>query len=237
MGDRVESNSIDKGSKIMMIILGIVMATVLGGLVGYMLGKGMEPDTMKMDSKSASTSTLRSVDAHLLFDGLFRQHVTTNLLVTRNVIDGAGQDKIQSSMVMQNVNIDAIANAIGGVYGDAVKSAVKASFIEHLTNSNKYAQAVATDNKVAEAQALTSLQVSLHKIADVFHSFIPTLTLDALYSMLNAHEIIMNQVAEEYKAGNFKRAYELESRSLQQTSESTRTLVKAIVDSNPYMFK
>lgn len=221
----------------MMIFLGIVMTTVLGGLIGYMLGKGMDPDTMKMDTESASTSTVKSIDVHLLFDGLFRQHVTTNLLVTRNVIDGASQDKIQSSMGMQNASTDAIANAIGGIYGDDAKNTVKASFVEHLAYSNQYAQAVATDNKVVEVQALGALQTSLRNIADVFHGIIPALTSNVLYEKLNAHEIIMNQVAEEYKAGNFKRAYELESRSLQQTSESTRILVRAIVDSNPYMFK
>lgn len=221
------------------IMVGIIVALIVGLGGGYLLGKNMESDDKKSNTSSQQNMTSNEKTAQLgvTLDGLLREHVSSSLTVTRNIVDGASAEKQKGAEDAQTANAVAIANAVGSIYGDEAKTAITTPFVEHITNSNNYAKAVAANDMAAQESSLTALQANLREVATVFNSVIPSLSVDTLYDALNAHETLLNDAVKEYKAGNFTKAYELESEALTQISGGAAALTGGIVASKPDMFK
>jgi len=215
-------------------VVAVVIALGLGILGGYMIGNNMKD--MDSDETASTGQTVKQADLRVALNGLLREHVTSSLIVTRNIVDGASQQKIDGAKAAQTANAVAIATAVGGIYGDDAQTAITTPFVEHITQSNNYAQAVADGDTMAQATSLTALRAELRKVATVFNSVIPSLPVDTLYDALSAHEDLLNQAAVEYKAGNFEKAYELENEALVQISGGAEALAGGIVKSKPDMF-
>ena len=216
------------------VVLAVVVALALGIFGGYMIGNNMKD----MDSnESASTEqSVAQADLRVALNNALREHVTSSLVVTRNIVDGASQQKIDGAKAAQTANAVAIATTVGDLYGDDAQTAITAPFVEHIAQSNNYAQAVANGDTMAQATSLTALRAELRKVATVFNSVIPSVPTDTLYEALSAHEDLLNQAAVEYKAGNFEKAYELENEALVQISGGAEALAGGIVKSKPDMF-
>lgn len=222
-------------SKVAMVV-GVAIALVVGGAAGYMISDNMKSDN-NMNSQTMASTTTKSADLRVTMNNLLREHVTTSLTVTRGIVDGMPADKLKGAEAAQTANAVAIATAVGSIYGDDAKAAITTPFVEHIVQSNAYAQAVASNNMDGQATALTALRVELRKVADVFHSVIPSVSSDDLYAALNTHEELLNQSATEYKAGNFEKAYMLEMDALTQISGGAEVLSTGIIAAKPDMFK
>jgi len=215
------------------IIIGVLIALGLGLFGGYMIGN---MNANKTEEQSASTVSTEQTDLRVGLNNLLREHVTSSLVVTRNIVDGASTDKIEGSKAAQTANAVAIATAVGGIYGQEAQDAITTPFVEHIAQSNNYAQAVANGDMAAQDSSLAALRAELRKVATVFNSVIPSLSADTLYEALSAHEDLLNQAAVEYKAGNFAKAYELENEALVQISGGADALSGGIIESKPDMF-
>lgn len=225
----MESNS----SKIV-IIVGVVVALALGIFSGYMLGNNN--NNMSSTQSNVAKQSTGQADLRVGLNNMLREHVTSSLVVTRNIVDGASADKIEGAKAAQTANAVAIATAVGDIYGMEAQDALTAPFVEHIAQSNNYAQAVANSDMAGQDTALTALRAELRKVATVFNSVIPSVPTDTLYEALSAHEDLLNQAAVEYKAGNFAKAYELENDALVQISGGAEALAGGIVESKPDMF-
>ena len=229
--DKDKTNSAGKVAT--MLVLGVI----LGGAIAYPIGHAMANDSMSSNMTQSSTSTTtKAADLRATLNNALREHVTTNLQVSYNIIDEAPEARMQASLDAQTANAVAIADAVGSVYGDKAKTAVTQPFVDHLTQSNNYAKAVKAGDKDAEATALAALRVNIRQVADVFHSVIPSLSSDTLYQALDQHEELMNQVAAAYQAGDYQKAYQLEDQALTQISGGADALAKGIVASKPDSF-
>ena len=222
-----------KTSKLVAIVA-ILVALGLGLFGGYMIGNNM--DDMNTNESATTEQSTAKADLRVALNNALREHVTSSLTVTRNIVDGASQQKIDGAKAAQTANAVAIATTVGDLYGDDAKTAITAPFVEHIAQSNNYAQAVADGDTMAQATALTALRAELRKVATVFNSVIPSLPTDTLYEALSAHEDLLNQAAVEYKAGNFEKAYQLENDALVQISGGAEALAGGIVESKPDMF-
>ena len=223
----------NKSSRLVTVVA-VVAALAVGVFGGYAIGN-MNKDMGMKDSASTQQST-KVADLRVGMNNLLREHVTSSLTVTRNIVDGASASKIEGAKAAQTENAVAIATTVGSVYGKEAQDAITTPFVEHITQSNNYAQAVADGDTMAQATALTALRAELRKVATVFNSVIPSVPTDALYDALSAHEDLLNQAAVEYKAGNFTKAYELENEALVQISGGAEVLTNGIVKSKPDMF-
>lgn len=225
-------------NKVIMPILFILIGVIVGGAIAYpiasMMGKN---DATNNSSIVTPSTTTKAAALRATMNNLLREHVTTNLTVSYNIIDNASEAKTKAGLDAQTANAVAIANAVGSIYGDDAKAAITTPFVDHLTQSNNYAKAVHANDKDAEGAALTALQTNLRQVADVFASVIPSVSSDTLYSALNQHEELMNQVAMAYQAGDFEKAYQLENQALTQISGGADALSEGIVASKPDMFK
>jgi uncharacterized protein HemX len=225
----MESNT----SKLVSIVA-VLVALGLGLFGGYMIGNNMED--MNTNESASTQQSVKQADLRVAMNNMLREHVTSSLVVTRNIVDGASQQKIDGAKAAQTANAVAIATAVGGIYGKDAQDAITTPFVEHIAQSNNYAQAVADGDTMAQATALTALRAELRKVATVFNSVIPSVPTDTLYEALSAHEDLLNQAAVEYKAGNFEKAYQLENDALVQISGGAEALSGGIVKSKPDMF-
>ena len=225
-----------KNSSIIVTVVAVVVSLGLGMLVGSAISMNMNKDT---NSSTMTAVTADSSAAKLRVDmnNLLREHVSSSLIVTRNIVDGASDAKITGAKAAQTANAVAIATAVGSIYGQEAQDAITPPFVEHIAQSNNYATAVKNGDMAAQETSLTALRAELRKVADVFHSVIPSLPADTLYEALSAHEDLLNQAAVEYQAGNFEKAYELENDALVQISGGADVLTKGIIAAKPDMFK
>jgi len=212
----------------------VLVALGLGLFGGYMIGNNM--DDMRTNDSAMTQQSTKQADLRVALNNLLREHVTSSLVVTRNIVDGESQQKIDGAKAAQTANAVAIATAVGGIYGKDAQDAITTPFVEHIAQSNNYAKAVADGDTMAQATALTALRAELRKVATVFNSVIPSVPTDTLYEALSAHEDLLNQAAVEYKAGNFEKAYQLENDALVQISGGAEALAGGIVKSKPDMF-
>lgn len=217
-----------------LIVLGIVAALAVGTFTGYMI-KNNSSEMNETVTETTEGST-KVADLRVGLNNLLREHVTSSLTVTRNIVDGASQEKIDGSKAAQTANAVAIAETVGSVYGDEAKAAITTPFVEHIAQSNNYAQAVKDGNMSAQESSLAALRAELRKVADVFHSVIPSLPSDTLYDALSAHEDLLNDAAVAYNAGDYEKAYALENEALVQISGGAEALATGIVASKPDMF-
>lgn len=216
------------------VILAAVAALALGVFGGYMIGNSKTD--MGSNASAMTQQSVKQADLRVGLNNALREHVTSSLAVTRNIVDGASTQKIDGAKAAQTANAVAIATTVGDIYGKKAQDAITAPFVEHIAQSNNYAQAVADGDMMAQDAALTALRAELRKVATVFNSVIPSVATDTLYEALSAHEDLLNQAAIEYKAGNFEKAYSLENEALVQISGGAEALAGGIVTSKPDMF-
>lgn len=220
----------------LLVVIGIIAALGIGVLAGSALGM---KDKNESQNNNTVAVTADSPAAKLRVDmnNLLREHVSSSLTVTRNIVDGASQEKIDGATAAQTANAVAIATAVGSIYGQEAQDAITPPFVEHISQSNKYAAAVKSNDMAAQEAALTALRAELRKVADIFNSVIPSVPADSLYDALSAHEDLLNQAAIEYNNGNFEKAYALENEALVQISGGADVLTTGIIEAKPDMFK
>ena len=227
-----------KNGVVSKIILFAIIGVIVGGAIAYPIAHMMGKDSVKQTTSSVAASTdTKAAGLRVTLNNLLREHVTTNLTVSYNIIDKVSDAKMQASLDAQTANAVAIANAVGSIYGDDAKAAITTPFVDHLTQSNNYAKAVLAGDTAGEASSLAALQVNLRQIADVFHSVIPSLSSDTLYGALNDHEALMNKVAVAYQSGDYTMAYQLEDQALTQISGGADAIAGGILAAKPDSFK
>jgi hypothetical protein len=226
------NNNSSKIIAVVAIVAALGAGTLLGSMINMNTQKTNESNMTTNVSADSSAAKLR-----VTMNNLLREHVSSSLIVTRNIVDGASDEKIAGAKAAQTANAVAIAKAVGGIYGEEAQNAITPPFVEHIAQSNNYAMAVKNGDSAAQETSLTALRAELRKVADVFNSVIPSLDSDTLYAALSAHEDLLNQAAVEYQSGNFEKAYNLENEALVQISGGADALTAGIIAAKPDMFK
>lgn len=226
-----------KNSSIVTTIVAVIVALGIGGVVGAMIGMNNKMDTTVSSSNGKMAAESSAAKLRVDMNNLLREHVSSSLTVTRNIADGASQEKIDGAKAAQTANAVAIATAVGSIYGKDAQDAITPPFVEHIAQSNNYAVAVKNGDMAGQETALAALRAELRKVADIFHSVIPSVSSDTLYESLSAHEDLLNKAAVEYQNGNYEKAYELENEALVQISGGADALTTGIIASKPDMFK
>ena len=176
-----------------------------------------------------------AIDLRVGLNNLLREHVSVSLDATRAIASESPQYQIEAANASQLANSDALAAAVGSVYGEDAQYQFSELFREHITESNNYAQAVADGDEEAKEAALMELQEYLNDIAG-FLSGATGLPEDAVYNLLNEHEELINESTVAFNNGDYARSYEVERTALDQVSGIADTLAEAIVASKPDKF-
>jgi exosome complex RNA-binding protein Csl4 len=220
------------------LLVGVVGLTS-GYVPGVSAGRALASDASMMTEPMHAEHKKKSqaaMDLRVGMNNLLREHVSTSLDVTRGLADQAPQAQIDGAMAAQYANADALAAAVGSVYGGAAQAQFSELFKEHITESNAYAQAVGNGDPVAKEAARVELQEYLTEIAAFFSGAIPGLQAQDVYGMLNEHEELINKSTEAYKAGDFVASYQLEREALKQISMAADALSSGIIATQPDKF-
>lgn len=218
------------------IIVATIVALVIGGAAGYAMGMGKHGDTMSSAATTQSTaSPSKAADLRVGLNNLLREHVSVSLAVTRDIVDNSPD--LEASKAAQTANAVDIAKAVGSIYGEEAQAKITPMFVDHITESNKFAAAVANGDMAAKDAANAELKEYLNEIAGFFSGAISTLPQDAVYELLETHENLLNESIEAYKAGDFTKSYELERQALAQAGFIGDALAKGIVETKPELFK
>lgn len=219
------------------VVVAIVVALGLGTLLGSMIGMNKSEETTQQDTTSMVSADSKAAKLRVDLNNLLREHVSSSLTVTRNIADGASEEKLNGAKAAQTANAVAIATAVGSIYGQDAQDAITTPFVEHITQSNNYAVAVKSGDMAAQETALNALRVELRKVADIFNSVIPSVSSDSLYEALSAHEDLLNSAAVAYQNGEYEKAFKLENEALVQISGGADVLTTGILAAKPDMFR
>lgn len=129
------------------VIIAAVVALLVGGVSGYAIGMGMENKSDTKSSSQAMAPTDKTNELRVGMNNLLREHVSSSLVVTRNIVDGKPQDVVDASVAAQMANAGDIATAVGMVYGEEAKEKITGLFVDHIKESNKYAVAIAAGDE------------------------------------------------------------------------------------------
>lgn len=218
-------------------IIAAVVALLVGGVSGYAIGMGIENKPETKPSSQTMAPTNKANELRVGMNNLLREHVSSSLVVTRNIVDVKPQDVVDASVAAQMANAGDIATAVGTVYGDEAKEQITGMFVNHIKESNKYVAAVAAGDEQAKMMAVTELKEYLNDISAFFSGAINDLPKDDVYALLEKHETLLNDSIDAYKAGDFTRSYELEREALTQVSTIADALSSGIVATKPELFK
>ena len=180
------------------------------------------------------TTDTPAADLRVAMNNLFSEHVDVSAEVMRNIIDDSSD--LEASKEAQMDNAVEIAEAFGSLYGSDVQELVGEAFIEHIEFSNEYAEAVDDMDENAKDDADDELDEYLREISVLLASVIDTVDEETAYSVLRDHEDLMNEAAEQYKAGRYSQAYETEREALKQIQVVSDVLSQGVVDTMPEDF-
>jgi hypothetical protein len=178
-----------------------------------------------------------SANLRVGLNNLLREHVTTNVTVNHSIAGGASAAEVEAGVQAQLANSDALAAAVGSIYGADAQAQFSEMFREHIEESNNYAIAAAAGDESAKAAAAVELQEYLQEIATFFSTAIPVLPYDAVYGLLSEHEDLINQSTVAFAAGDFSLAYQLEAQALVQVSTIADALAAGIIETQPTLFE
>lgn len=226
-------------SKTAVVVAGIV-ALVIGGGVGYAAGASMDNthnSTTSNAQMKVEEPTAPAADLRVGMNNLLREHVSSSLNVTRNIADKSPQKDIDAAIAAQMANAGEIAAAVGSVYGEEAKAQITELFVDHINESNAYAQAVESGNEAAQQEALKEMEEYLREISAFFSGAINGLPEDTVYGLLQEHETLLNDSVVAYNNGDFAKSYELERKALTQVSGIADAIAGGIVETKPDLFK
>lgn len=197
--------------------------------------QGSTNASVMMSQEAKETKAAK--DLRVALTTLLQEHVTTNLEVNRAIASGATSAEISVANEGQIANANALAAAVGSVYGEAAGAQFSELFLEHIEESNNFAVAVAAGDEEAKALANEELQEYLVDIANFFSGAISVLPADAVYGLLLEHETLMNQSTEALVNQNFGQSKKIEQQAIRQITVVAEALAAGIVETQPQLFK
>ena len=218
-------------------VIAVVVALLVGGVIGYAVGMSMENNLETKSSIQTMAPTDKAGELRVGMNNLLREHVSSSLVVTRNIADCRPHDIVDASIAVQMANAGDIATVLGTGYGDEAKEKIAGMFVDHIKESNNYAAAVASGDEEAKKMAVTELQEYVNDISGLFGEAINDLPKDDVYALLEKHEMLLYDSIDAYKAGGSTRSYELEREALAQVSTIADVLSSGIVATKPELFK
>lgn len=193
------------------------------------------PYSQHQSGQDMSGHSQAATDLRVGLNNLLAEHVTSSLNVTRAIASQAPQRNIDGAVEAQYANADALAAAVGSVYGGEAQAQFAGLFREHIVASNQYAMAVAVGDEAGKQAANAELREYLNELSSFFSSA-TGLPMQDVYGLLNEHEELINKSTDAYKAGDYVQSYQMEREALKQVGRIADALTGGIVMSLPERF-
>jgi len=234
---------------------GMVVAAILGLLVGYVACQMTEsdmPDQSASTVKKEAVSTAKAdepamppaaiapkidtkaADLRLMINALDRQHVGLVGNATRNGFDGDADFKASADSL--DINSVAIAKAIGTIYGADAEKRFLEIWRSHVTFFVDYTVASKKDDKPGMEKALANLAGYVDAISDFLSNANPNLPREAVKQLFTEHVALLKSMVDNHAAANYSASYAKQMEADKQAGMISDGLAGAIVKQYPEKF-
>lgn len=242
MGQRISRQA----GKATTVALAALVALVVGGAGGYMLGfkkdenaTGSATTTTNGTSSSASgsaagsTSTVtKAADLRTLLNNLESDHVDLASAATRAGYDAAPSFSAAAGNLSKNT--EDLAAAITSVYGPEAGAKFKAIWASHIGFFVDYTTAAKKKDVAGMNKAVQNLNGYVEAIADFFSKANPNLPKEAVASLVTEHVGLLRQAVDKYATADYSGSYAAQAQARSQiTTKIADTIAGAIVKQKP----
>ena len=180
------------------------------------------------------TTATPAADLRVTLNSLLREHVNLGMSALYNVIDGA--EATTASVEALDDNTNELAATIGSVYGDDAQDAFDEIWTAHIGFFASYATGLRTDDEDLRDDAKTDLENYQIDISNFFNGALPAIDKSVVIAGSGEHKDLLIAAMDEYAAGDFAAAYEVQREADKQIAGIANLLAGEIVNQNPELF-
>jgi hypothetical protein len=159
------------------------------------------PDRFPGDSTSDGASLQVTLNSTMV------QHVAYAATATNAALGGRAAE-FDAAAALLDVNSQAIAMAVGSVYGEGAGQAFLPLWRKHIGFFVDYTKALATQDEAAADAAVADLTAYAGELAVFFNSANPDLSKDTVSGLVAEHIVTLKSVVDAQAAGNQPEAYQ-----------------------------
>ena len=227
----------DKAKSSVLIVA--VLALVIGAGLGYLLGnKGKGGETANNNQNSSAKSdpntATKAADLRVLLNNLETEHVSLAAAATRAGFDG--DPAFQAAAGQLDKNSNALADAVGSVYGPDARTRFYEIWASHIGFFVDYTVAAKKGDQAGMAKAVENLNGYVEAISDFLSKANPNLPKDAVAQLVGEHVGLLKNAVDKHGAADYAASYEAEDQARDQISTIANTLAGAIVKQKPGNF-
>ncbi|HUP26268.1 MAG TPA: hypothetical protein VM124_01315 [Candidatus Limnocylindrales bacterium] len=215
-----------------------IVALVIGGGAGYVLGHKKDDTTKNVSSQSnsAPATDTKSAGLRVLLNNLEAQHVDLASAATRAGF--SGDKSFQAAAGALDKNSHALADAVGSVYGKEAGDKFYEIWNSHIGFFVNYTVAASKGDKAGMDKAVQDLNGYVEAVSAFLSGANPNLPKDAVAQLVTEHVGLLKNAVDKYGAGDYAGSYEAQQAARDQiTTKIADTLAGAIVKQKPEAFK
>ncbi|MDQ3065150.1 MAG: hypothetical protein M3Q36_02670 [bacterium] len=224
-----------KENKLPIVIATLVVGLLLGAGLGYATGNSSSDDKNASQSSVAKTTDTKPAGLRTVLNNLEAEHVDLASAATRAGFDGDKSFTAAAASLDKNSN--ALADAVGSVYGDEAREQFYKIWASHIGFFVDYTVAAKGGDKAGMDKAVQNLNGYVEAISDFLSKANPNLPKDAVAQLITEHVMLLKETVDKHGAGDYAGSYEAQERTRTQvTTKIADTLAGAIVKQNPEKF-
>jgi len=228
-----------KGSTMTMVAIAVVVGLIIAaaGLVAVKSSKSLDKGTTSnaMTNDTSMMTNTKAADLRVLLNALEREHVDLASAATRNGFSGNPDFKASANQL--DVNSQAIAAAVGSVYGKDAEAKFLEIWRSHIGFFVDYTVAAKKGDKAGMAKAVANLGGYEDAISDFFSQANPNLPRQAVHDLVSQHVALLKSAVDSYGAGDYAGSYMHQHEANDQIGQIADALSGAIVKQKPEAFK
>lgn len=218
-------------------VIGIIVALVIGGFVGWWIGdmhsNGNSDTSSKTNSVSAVSSKAADLRANLVAMGV--EHMDQTYATVASTLNGSPSAKADGAALYQNGND--IGAAVGSVYGPDAEKTFDSVWKLHIDQFVAYAVASSQNDSAGKQAALDKIDSGYtHPLAAYLAKANPNLPEATLYKALKGHVDMTAVMIDDEASGNFTAAQKLRDQGAMHLKDLFSTLASGIVKQYPNKF-
>lgn len=187
------------------------------------------PDTFSGDSASAAAGLQTTLNSVLM------QHVAYASSAT-NAALGGRTDEFDDAAALLDVNSQALATAVGSVYGDGAGQAFLPLWRKHIGFFVDYTKALGAGDQAAADKAVADLTAYAGELAVFFNSANPDLPKDTVSALVTDHILTLKAVVDAQASGDQAQAYQALGTAMGHMHMIADPLAAAIAQQYPEQF-
>lgn len=217
----------NNNTKINAIIIAVI-ALVIGIGAGIAVGNKKDGDQHASTSSQTASSSTKASDLRVLLNNLESEHVDLAAAATRAGFDMDPTFAAAGGALGKNT--DALASAVGSVYGDEAGAKFKEIWASHIGFFVDYTVAAKAGDQAGMAKAVENLNGYVDAVSNFLSGANPNLPKKAVATLVGEHVGLLKEAVDKHGAGDYAGSYDAQSRArVQITNKIADTLSGAIV--------